>query len=149
VPYFNRQVAPNGSLLVSAFIGVSQARRHALSLAGRPVPESIPILGLIDTGASCSCVDPSILVQLNLSPTGSSFVNSPTTGTQPAIAEEYDVSITIPGTRGSPALMHHTVPILKAELFAAQGFQAIIGRDVLQGCMLTYDGKGGVFYLAF
>jgi hypothetical protein len=65
------------------------------------------------------------------------------------MADEYDVSIVIPGATGSAFLIHHTVPILQAELLVAQGFQALIGRDVLQGCLLTYDGKGGVFYLAY
>ena len=149
MPYFTRQVAPNGSLILSAYIGVSQARRHALTLAGQAVPNAIAVQGLVDTGASCSCVDPSVLSQLSLSPTGSAPVSTPTTGSQPAMADQYDVSIWIPGSTGQLPLIHPTVPILCAELLDAQGFHALIGRDILQGCLLNYDGKTGIFTLAY
>lgn len=149
MPYFTQQVAPNGNLLVAAFVGVSQARAHALQTAGQPVPQPLPVQGLVDTGASCTCIDPSILTQLNLAPTGSSAVNSPTTGDQPALADQYDVSLYIPGSRGQAPLVNHTIAVLESRLFAAQGFHVIIGRDILRGCLLSYDGWGGVFTLAY
>jgi hypothetical protein len=83
VPYFTRQVAPNGSLIVIAHIGVSQARQLALAQARRTIPKVVQVQALIDTGASCCCVDPEVITQLALSPTGSSSVNTPTTGNTP------------------------------------------------------------------
>jgi hypothetical protein len=149
VPYFTRQVAPNGSLLVIAYVGVSQARRNALVLAGQPVPNVVQVQALIDTGASCCCVDPSVLTKLSLTPTGSSPVNTPTTGNNPAMADQYDVGISIPSSQGMPPLVHHTIPVLQAELLQSQGFHVLVGRDVLQGCFLTFDGKNGLFTLAY
>jgi Aspartyl protease len=149
VPYFTQQVAPNGNLLLSAFVGVSQARGHALQTAAQLIPNPIPAQGLVDTGASCTCIDPSILTQLKLTPTGSSPVNSPTTGDKPAIADQYDVSIYIPGSSGQSPLIHHTVAVLESKLLAAQGFHLLIGRDILRGCLLTYDGRSGFFILAY
>jgi hypothetical protein len=141
---------PDSGPLVNALINVSQARKNALILAGLAVPEWIRIQALIDTGASCTCVDPTVLQQLDLSPTGSSLVNSPTTGLQPGVADQYDVSILIPGSStASPPLIHHTIPVIQATLLATQGFHALIGRDILRGCLLTYDGQAGLFSLAY
>jgi len=150
VPYFTRQVDPaTGNLILVAFVGVSQARRTALVANNQAVPNPIQIMGLVDTGASCTCIDPTVLNQLNLSPTGSTSVNSPTTGATPAIADQYDVSFVIPSTLNHPPLVHQTIPVVKADLLAAQGFHALIGRDILRGCLLTYDGQNGLFSLAF
>ncbi|MBZ5675615.1 MAG: hypothetical protein LAP61_15345 [Acidobacteriia bacterium] len=107
------------------------------------------VQALIDTGANCLCLDPSVLNQLQLTPTGISPVNTPTTGQQPVDANQYDVSIVIPSEPGSPPLIQHAVPALEAELLVAQGFHAIIGLNILRSCLLTYDGKNGLFSIAW
>jgi hypothetical protein len=65
------------------------------------------------------------------------------------MASQYDVSLTIPSVANRPSLFHHTIPVVEAQLLAAQGFHVLIGRDVLRGCLLTYDGMSGLFSLAF
>ena len=128
MPYFTRQVTPpSGSLIVVATIGVSQARRAALEAANQPIPKGIMVQGLIDTGASSTCVDPTILTQLNLAPTGSTQINSPTTGTSPASALTYDVSVVIAAMAGHPQFIFQTIPIIESQL-RMQGIQALIGR---------------------
>jgi hypothetical protein len=134
---------------VNALIGVSQAKRNALALVNQPVPNPIQILGMIDTGASCTCVDPIVLQQLSLSPTGSAPVFTPSTGPQPTPADQYDVSLLIYATTNAPPLVYHTIPVIQADLLAAQGFHALIGRDVLRGCLLFYDGQNNLFSLAY
>ncbi len=117
--------------------------------AGQPVPEPVKIQAMLDTGASGTCVDPFVLDQLNLTPTGSIQVNTPTTGTQPVAADQYDVSLVIFSGPDQPPLAHFTLPVLKSELLVAQGFHALIGRDVLRGCLLSYVGASGLFSLAY
>jgi hypothetical protein len=117
--------------------------------AGQPVPNPVTVQALIDTGSNCLCVDPSVLNQLHLAPTGSGLVNTPTTGQQPANANQYDVSIVIPSTPGSAPLTLHAVPALEADLLAVQGFHAIIGLNILRSCLMTYDGKAGLFSIAW
>ena len=135
--------------MVVAFIGVSDARRNALIAANLPVPNPIQIQGMIDTGAGAMCVDPAVLSQLGLTPTGSTLVNTPTTGTQPAQANTYDISLRIPSAASQPALVHHTLPVIESSLLVAQGFHALIGISVLRGCLLTVDGQNGLFSLAY
>jgi hypothetical protein len=147
--FFTRQVAPDGGLIINAVAGVSDARHNALAAANLPTPASIPILAMIDTGASCTCVDPTVLQQLGLTPTGSAAVNTPTTGSNPAMADQYDIGILIPTDLASPPLLHLTIPVIAADLLVRQGFHALVGRDILAGCYLAHDGKSGLFTLAY
>ncbi len=41
-----------------------------------------------------------------------------------------------------------TVAVIESEL-EVQGFQVLVGRDVLENCLLVYDGQTGIFTLAF
>jgi len=149
VPHFTLQIFPQGPL-VGALIGVSHAKRAALISAGQPVPPVFQGQGLIDTGASNSCVDPSVLQTLGLTPTGIATVNTPSTGQQPHTADQYDVSIFVPS--GSPTqqpLIVANLPVICAELLLSQGFHALIGRDILSRCLLHYNGTLGTFTLAY
>ncbi len=133
-----------------AYIGVSKARHGALTTAGQPIPSLVQIQALVDTGASCTCIDPSVLNSLGLTPTGIVTVNTPSTGTQPHTALQYDVSILIPGALPTHVpLIVDNIAVVAAQLLAAQGFQALIGRDILAQCLLTYNGQMDEFSLAF
>lgn len=127
-------------------IGVSNPRAEALKKLSLPVPQLIVVRALVDTGASCTCVDPAILKQLNLTPTGSVPVHSPTTGQNPVAQDQYDVSLTLMHAKLS--LTIPSLPVIQSEL-AIQGIHALIGRDILKDCLLVYDGQLGVFTLAF
>lgn len=140
--------AANGPVL-TAFVGVSLARRDALMSAGREVPAGAAIRALIDTGASSSCVDRGVLASLGLTPTTSVTVHTPSTGEDPHTADQYDVSIIVPGTGSQHApLVIPAVAVLSA-ILKQQGIDAIIGRDILRDCILIYNGSLGLFTMAF
>lgn len=150
MPYFTLQITVPGGPILNGFIGVSLARRNALVAANQAVPNPAQIRGLIDTGASGTCVDPSVLTILGLSPTGSVTVNTPSTGNQPHVADQYDVSLLIPGALATHApLTVPNLPVMCAELLTAQGFHALIGRDILSRCLFSYNGAMGLFTLAY
>lgn len=114
------------------------------------MPSPIPVVGLIDTGASGTCLDPAIIKQLQLTPTGVVEVNTPSTGETPHEAQQFDVSLVIPGaTTQAPPLSIGTLAVLESRLFDQQGFHALIGRDILSLCVMVYNGDGGFFTLAF
>lgn len=127
--------------MVTAIVGVSVPRRTALIAAGQAVPNGVRILGLLDTGASGTAIDPSVLTALGLTPTGTILVSSPTTGATPQVVNQYDVAFVIPAPSGAP-LFSQTLPVIASELFAAQGFHALIGRDILSQCVFVYNGSG-------
>jgi aspartyl protease len=148
VPHFTLPVGPNGPV-VRAYIAVSKPRGKALKAAGLPIPAAVPIDALLDTGASCTCVDRSVLEQLSLTPTGSVSVATPSTETTPELKDQYDVALIIPD--GGAPLILETIPVVASSLFALQGFHALIGRDILNECVFVYAGRGGVqvFTLAY
>lgn len=144
---FSAEIAPAGPLC-SGIIGLSKAREDALQRSGQPLPPLVPILALIDTGASCTCIDPSVLHALNLSPTGSTSISTPSTGNVPHTAYQYDVGFVIVPPDGTPLILQ-TVPVIASELLSQQGFHALLGRDILDQCLFVYNGKEGFFTLAF
>lgn len=149
MPHFTLQVLQNGPI-VTALIGVSQSRQVALTAAGQTIPPVVPIQALIDTGASCTCIDPSTIASLQLTPTGTVAMVTPSSGAQPHTTYQYDIGIVIPGPSASHApFVLPTLAVAECALFASQGFHALIGRDVLEHCVLTYNGSTRLFILAY
>jgi hypothetical protein len=73
---------------------------------------------------------------------------TPSTGTVPVDADTYDVAIMIPNGPNN-GLIIHNMPVTASELFAAQGFHVLVGRDILGQCILTYNGALDLFMLAY
>ena len=145
MPHLTLHIAPSGPIF-SLRIGVSAPRELALRAAGEPVPPTAIITALIDTGASSTCIDEAVLRSLNLTPTGTAPVTTPSTGTEPVVLSQYDVSLYI--VHPSINLRLGAVPVLGTSL-ASQELDALIGRDVLSQCLFVYDGQAEVFVLAF
>jgi hypothetical protein len=148
VPHFSLQIESGGPIL-QALVSVSQPRAAALVAAGQSVPLAVPIRALVDTGASCTCVDPSVLAGLSLTPTGKVSLTTPSTGATPHDADQYDVGLILPAAVGAPPLILRTVPVVSSSLLVAQGFHALIGRDILDRCLFVYNGDARLFTLAF
>jgi len=146
--YITLQVTPHG-LVCDALISVSGPRRDALQKAKQPIPGVVPIRALIDTGASHTFVDPSVIAPLGLTPTGPAMpINSATTGATPANCDQYDVSLFIPCPKDFP-FMKSVIPVGTLDLLASVGLHALIGRDILSECLLVYNGKEGTFALGY
>ena len=129
---------------------ISGPRRHALDASGGTVPNLVKGRALVDTGASCTSVDPTVLEQLQLTPTGSAQILTPSTGDTPHTTEQYDVAIVIPGaTERDAPLVFPAVPVIATQLLQTQGFHALIGRDILQRCILIYNGSSSYFSVAY
>ena len=91
-----------------------------------------------------------MLQTLGLTPTGVVTVNTPSTGSQPHNADQYDVSLIVPGSGPTQApLVVNNLPVICAELVLQQGFHALVGRDILAQCLLEYNGATGLFTLAY
>jgi hypothetical protein len=150
MPHFTLQILPQAGPVLNAVATVSQPRMMALQKEGKPIPQSVQIRGLVDTGASCTCMDPSVLNSLQLTPTGPCKINTPSTGANPHTSFQYDIQLVIPGSSPThPPLVLRSIPVASAELLVQQGFHALIGRDILRHCVLTYNGSTGLFILAY
>ncbi len=146
MPHLTLSITPKGPL-VSFLCGVSKPRADTLRKARLPVPAPVSVSGLVDTGASISGIDPTILKSLGVVSTGTIPLHTPSTTLGcPHVANQFDVSIVFV----HPLITRtwHAVPVIESEL-AHQGIQALIGRDILNFCLMTYDGQAGTFTLGF
>jgi hypothetical protein len=105
------------------------------------------LTALIDTGASCTCIDPAIIGALELSPTGSIQVFTPSTGDRGHATAQYDACLQIYTSPQQAPLEIPLIAVVASEL-KMHGIDALIGRDVLQHCLLWYNGSSGIFSLA-
>ena len=134
--------------MVDAIVTVSEARRQALELAKQAVPHPVQIRALIDTGASNTCIDPIVLAELGLSPTGSAMCNTASSGDIAHQTDMYDIGLIVPSPQ-RPFLARPTLPVMAALLFKQQGFHALIGREILAKCVFHYNGAAKLFTLAY
>jgi hypothetical protein len=146
VPHF---VLNHGQLgpIIDIFLTASSLRLDALKAAGTPAPAPLLVKALVDTGASHTSFDTSIVGQLGLTPTGIVSVITPSTGAVPVDMFSYDLGFHVPFPTGqfwSKALWIATAADLNH-----QGFSVLLGRDLLAEGMLLYDGKHGTFTLSF
>lgn len=135
--------------MVDAAVLVSDARRQALQDAGQDVPPPQTIRALIDTGASISAVDPTVLRALGLTPTGEAEIHTPSTGGTAMRVDTYDVQIAIlAGRPGDLHFISETVQVTSSALIS-QGFHALIGTDILRSCILYYNGADSLFTISY
>lgn len=143
MPHYAFPITADGPFLTLQ-IGVSQPRRAAIVKLQRPVPPPVRARMLVDTGASSTNVDARVIGLLGLSPTGAVPVLTPSTGSTPQTFLTYDVEIRLDGA------IHHlpSISVIESD-FAAQGFDGLIGRDVLQFAHMTYMGPENAVYISF
>jgi hypothetical protein len=122
------------------------------TLAGIPIPAPVPgavpaptipqvVLALIDTGAQQSMIDEALAIQLAL----------------PLVNRQPYAGVGGPGT-ANVYLAHITIPLLGTTQYGAfmgaqlqaggQSHLALIGRTLLRGTLLVYDGEKGSVRIA-
>lgn len=131
---------PEGPV-IDVLIGLPGSLMDTLRAQNRPVPSPVQVKALIDTGASSSVVQPSVIQQLGLQAIGVVGVNTPSCAN--VQCGQYHAGIFIQ-TIGRVDLMS----VIEAPL-QGQNIQCLIGRDFLQYGMLIYNGPEKQFVLAF
>jgi hypothetical protein len=153
MPLVDAQIGTAGCL-VNVTLHVSPGRYSALANAGQNPPPSYNGIGLVDTGASNTMIDRSVVGFLGLQPTGITRILTPSTGSTRFNVNQYDVSVWFPQaptliqTQAVPHPVHLTLPVAETD-FSAHGFHVLIGRDILSRGVFIYNGLCGRFTLAF
>lgn len=148
MPHFTLSIDAAGPV-VTAAVSVSEGRRNALVAEGRAVPPMRIVRALVDTGASFTSVEPEVLRALELTPTGTIDIITPSTGTNVHTIDTYDVDFVIGAGPADIPLSIPNLRIASSQLFLRQGIHALIGRDVLARCILIYNGAINAFSLCF
>ena len=136
-----------GRPVVDLFATPRASRSAALEAAGETSPRPVDIRALVDTGASRSLVQTSILERLELDSLGTELVNTPTTGSSPKVAHVYAIQLFFAGVPGG--LLTPDLQVVEAEDLSGFGVSMLLGRDVLSRCLLIFNGHEGRFTIAF
>jgi hypothetical protein len=148
VPHVGGQITPWGPM-INVMVGASGPRAVALAAASQPVPAPILARLVVDTGASLTSVDCTILAQLALTAKGTTPIHTPSTQGQPHIANQFDVSMIIYGqTTAVIVYTSQALPVLDGA-FKAQGIDGLLGRDILESARLSYFGADGFYAISF
>jgi hypothetical protein len=122
-------------------VHVPDALAAILTQQGKPVPKPVAGNALIDSGASITAVDDSIIRSLGVQPVGIATVHTPSGSAQ---QNQYPVKFIFPRT-GLPPL---NAPQAIGSVLQSQGIVALIGRDSLSSVVFVYNGPVGVITLA-
>jgi len=145
MPILTGLISPWGPAIDIKVMQTNQ-RVQALKKAGQKFSSPMVVLGLIDTGASLSVLDPRIIASLGLAPRGIVSIHTPTTGAAYQKRMSYDALFIAGEETGDP--LSRTIEIVECEL-ASQGFFALIGRNFLAACQFIYDGPRNSFALQY
>jgi hypothetical protein len=136
----------SGGPQVAVMVMLTRFRVEALKRTGRPFSSPVTILALLDTGASCSAIDPRIIAQLDVEQRGLASVHTPSTGSAYVERPTYDLTLVLGEDQTNPLVV--TCQVIASEL-ATQGFLALIGRDVLSRTHFLYRGPDSRFRLTW
>ena len=138
MPIYESQASPPTGLttkggIFPVNIQLPQVLVDHLTSKNTPIPPPISGSALIDTGASVSVVDLSVLRKLKINPIGVATVTTTAGHTQQNL---------FPARFQLARLLIDINAVLGANL-SSQGLTAIIGRDILSKCILIYHGPAG------
>lgn len=146
MPHLSVTISSDGPI-IDLLVGVGAGAAEAAGMDGEPIPAPVLARALVDTGASHSLVDASIIVPLRLSVLDFQAVNSATSGSKPRSLPVYDVSIALP-TRPRH-VVRRSIPVPAVEFSKEHGFTMLLGRDVLRDCVLEMNGPENRLTLTF
>ncbi len=106
------------------------------------------VRALIDTGATGTVIDFAVIKALGIVPTGQVLIHTPSTGGTPHACGQYDVALALLMGPSQVHVISPAIPVIESNL-AQQGIQALLGRDILSGGALWYNGQAGTLSVAF
>jgi len=124
---------PHLAILISATRMELQEGRSI----GLEFPE-LPVIALIDTGASLTIINPEIATTCKLKQTGHQTINA--VGGAAGEYPEYAAAISFPGSE-IPSL--DTTRVVACPIIRQPFFSCLIGRDILQKWLLIYNRRTG------
>jgi predicted aspartyl protease len=138
---------PRGRAIIEVFLTASVPRVAAMEALGERPPSPISVRALVDTGASRTNVQKSVLEQLGLEPIGEESVHTASTAGSPRAMSAYTSQLFLAGV---PAGQIATdLRVVEAEDLSALGVEMLLGVDILNRCLLFFNGPEGRFTIAF
>ena len=146
MPHITADISAEGAI-IDFLAGVSAA--HARVFHSKKQPSPVKLRGIIDTGASITCIHMGSISSFHLRVTGTVQIMTPSTGASHHVCDQSDISLILQHPNGNVELA--TLPIIMTDLSCLEklGIHALVGRDGLAKCLLFYNGAVKRFALAF
>jgi hypothetical protein len=147
MPVLNKLLDQHGHAYVDLILNQPLIRRQALQTAGGVVPPPVNAIGMVDTGATVSVIDPQLRQVLGLVPhriRRARLPNSPV----PTRVRSYKLELGIYDPAGAFHLLCPMLSVVEMPL-AHTGPQVLVGCDVLERCLFVYDGPARSFTLSY
>lgn len=141
VPMDSKTALLNRGPVIPVVIHPNEDFAAALQAAGKPVPSPVSGIALVDTGATTTCIDGETAVQMGLASNGTAKMSSASHNETECLT--YPVKLFFPSWNAQLDSQKAMGVAIKR-----QGIIALIGRDLLQNCMLVYNGPDGSFTIA-
>lgn len=133
--------------VVEVQLGISELRRAAMRRAGVTPPSPIPVYFLIDTGASCSWVDEMHMRSLNLEPQSWHHAHNLSSKGVAQAFSAYEVSLVLGGVATENSRRFNLM--IGGASFNNQPVEGVLGRDVLNQCILGWRGLAGTLRIDY
>jgi len=127
-------------------VNLPQPLIEFLSEQSKPSPAPSTGMALIDTGASKTCVDETVLANLGINPIGVVSL-----GTAAGSIERplFPAKLSFPEVKLLVDASSVIAVDLRGQTVQDVPLIALVGRDILRICHFIYDGSGGFFTLAY
>ena len=145
MPHFSKQIETKG-LLVNVWFTVSDARAKVLASEGMEIPKPVEVQGLIDTGASNTCVTPDVIEALDLTASDTEHAFTPSGSMSVNV---YDVGLSIYSRYEEAPVRIPNLRVSETEALLKQDLRCLLGMDVLSRCLLVVNGQARFYTLAF
>jgi hypothetical protein len=145
MPIITRPLTVDGAV-VELLLGVHSENREARLRVGFPIPPRQRVRVQIDTGATLSSFAPWVFTALDLKPVDTIRVHTPSTWEEPALFNQYLVSISLDAEGIETHL--DAVFVFESHFTDSDHIQGLLGRDFLKHCLFHYNGPAGTFCIA-
>ncbi len=147
MPVLDVEVDLYGRLLLEMYVAVSTSDVAVFRESGRSVAGPRKVVALIDTGAGQSQVDLSIIGDLEIFAIDETRVFTASTAEEPESRDVYSVDLALAGAKPGPLAIN--LRVVGSDSLAGLKVQMLLGRDVLDRCLLAYDGPNRRCSLAY
>jgi predicted aspartyl protease len=126
--------------LVEIHLAIDATLESVLKAQGKTIPNPVPVLAMIDTGATATVIREDLAQILGIKPVGQALVTTPSSAYVPCY--EYLIRVLFPN-----GITVETTAISAS--MQGQPIQCLIGRDVLKHGVFIYTGYTNTFTLCF
>ena len=139
MPHRQEAITPGRGAVFEILVSVDTAEAQRLRASGQAIPQ-VSLRALIDSGADCTFIDTSHLPFLSQQRLSMQIVGGPSGSF--TFSPQYEISLIIAHPSGNRRanLTRGIFPIVHISLAPFLGYEAIIGRDLLDDCLFWYNG---------